>query len=734
MTNVVKVGVEMETGDLRAEAKQVARAIDGVGNAVESTGDNLKDFSKDGEKAEAAVRDLGNEVDKSESKLQKIGRRLKQSSASMANFGGAMRSSWNVAKWGSDKVVNQYSAMAGGAGMGLMIKKSMDFNAQLRQIGINAMDMQGKIGGKSFTEGMAELKKEVLGVSKAMGQSPDELLTGIGEVVRFSGDLKLAREQLQLAADVTAASGAGSGQVLTLIDTLNKMGNVKSQDMRSVLNMIVMQGKSGAFDIGEFAAQAPQMLGVLSQFAGGSGKVDSRALNSFVALTNLGMSATHNAEMTRTGILALANDVSDVNVLKQRAKSAGVSDGQLNSALYSDSKHTQRRSIEEFLRRIVVTTGGSTEKMSVLFGEASQKIALALAASWRENDKKFSYLDQQLKTAEQSSQYDAIGEGKRINMQDPKVQANIALQTVLGKAREFSEMIINLVAPAVKFLNENVKLFQGAIYGISAALAVAVGVVVGGKIKTFIKEGLGAWGIGKKGGRGGLGASFPGMPEGATPVYVVNAGWGGIGGAGSSLPTGGESVPTGSGRRGGRVSRLASRSGVVFGGMFAVDALMEEGNTAMGWGRAAGAILGAEAGAKLGAFGGPLGMAIGGAIGGFLGSTVLPWVRDNVSEYQSRKEAEQWADRTGKVDRSKAFASDATAASTAVRSGKVASSFFSEAKVVAAPAGAAAGFSPIFNIDVSLDRDGRPTTSVEGPGAQNSRVNAGLGPKWGLAN
>lgn len=780
MSDLIKVGVQFNGGGLPEEVKRHIKAIYGLGEEAKDTSRDLGTLATQGDRAETSIDGLGTAATRSQQKIDGLGSRLSRGATGAARFANAIQSTGRAIQFGSEKIVNQYTAIAGGAGLGLIAKKTLDLDAQIQRAAINSRDALGKVDGKDMMTWIQDAKKGLREFSDASGIAPENLLAGLEQVRRMSGDVGLAMRQMGLASQVSVVNDAQVTDVLGLIDVLNKKAGISEKEMRSTVNMIAAMGQQGAFDIAEFAGQGAAMMTVLPQFGTG-GKVDQKAVQSLTALANIAMSANgNNAEMARTSILALGADMADLTILKASAKKAGLNKGQYNDLVYTDKSHKTRRSAEDFLKRMIEITGGNVEQITVMLNESSRKIANDMANNWKQNGGKFAYLDSLKSAGDASRDGDLTGQGFGWMSKQSRQQLNMAWEKTRGVMEEFSRLLIDGISPALRIANDHATIFKTGIILLGTAIATAAGIVVAGKAKQLFTEALTAI----RGGRSGLGGAggLGGIPGGATPVFVVNMG-GGLGGVPGSV-----AADAAAGVEGG-IAQAASRTGIFSrfsgwlgtagrwiggqaqqfgvwgqGKQYAVERML--GRTAAGrWAMGMGAGL-AERGsglwrnltwgsgmgglARLGGRMSPMlrGMGIGalmgipieyltngvsmrstvagvgGAVGGTLGfmggaglGAATTWGAASVPLALAGSAGGGWAGREGSLALYDLIAG-----------------MFDAQNKVATAAGKDSVFAPQLNVGINFDAMGRPTTTVDGPGASMMRVNTpALGPRWAPA-
>lgn len=703
-------------------AKDTGKQIDGMGEEAGQTERKVKELGKESAQTESEVKDLGRGARTTGSDVESFGQKAEKAARSTSNLGRAshsLRTTGKVLAWGSEKVINQYTALAGGAGIGLALKAQVELNDQITQMGIAARDSQtGMVQGKSFASWAESTKRTVMDVSKATGQSAEELTSGMQAIIQRTGDMGLATSSLQLMGETATASGASVAEVGALIANLGQKADIKGpEQMRQAITLLLAQGKSGAFELKDMVTNGERLFSVMSLF----GKGGVGGLKSFGAFVQMARTATGSAEQASTAVERLGAFMSNVKKVEKHLASAGI-----------HVKLDEKADMETNIKKIISATGGKFSELSLkrlsssqAFGEEGIR-AISMMANEYAAGNGFKMFDS-FKEAGGDLQKNGMLMGDfSIRVQDSKLQ----MQRLVATLKDFADK--NLSGPLagltkmMSFFNSNAETTDRLIRLITKGLIAMAAVAAAVKIHKTFQEFRGIFGGSRSvGGKGGLLGQVSGMD--VQRVYVVNMGAAGLGGGsgmGGFEPASefiGPQRPASAWSRWGRSAAM----GTGIAALGAVMAFSEDGNTATGWGRA----LGGAAGVALGAFGGPIGMMIGqqigDTVGGILGDVIDHAEADVRAETRRKMDADH-KDITGK-ERLREFArSDATggenlqrAASAAAKNGIGQSRFMGYQEANAADAKQAGitaedlkKLNIVLNVETHVAGDGSTRTKV----------------------
>ena len=333
------------TKKLADDVGAAKKATEGLGD---SGSDSFRQYQRSADAAAQATRRIGSET-------RKIG-----------NKGSFIDQA-------APKALNTVTTLVAGGAIVMAAKQSMDFNQKLTQMGVNARDASGKLNGMDFSAGLATLRSQIMAVSQESGQAPEALLDGMNAIVERTGNLDLATKSLGLMAKTAVATGAAMGDVGALVSNLGEKAGVGPEQVATALEVLIQQGKAGAFTMKDLATEGEGLFSVFPQF----GKKGEAGLRSFGAFVQMAKKGSGSASEASTSIAALAAELADVGLLQDKLKKAGI-----KGVKFFDAKG-EKRSAEDIIKDIVKAANGSADAISVAFGESARKTVLQLANEYK---------------------------------------------------------------------------------------------------------------------------------------------------------------------------------------------------------------------------------------------------------------------------------------------------------------------------------------------------------------
>ena len=260
--------------------------------------------------------------------------------------------------------------LAGGAfAIGASAKRIATIETRMERLGVQS--------GRSSEE-MRALRDEIYEVANApdIRVDPSELTAAIEAVVEKTGDLDFARENLRtLAESIQGAGGTGDAQG-RLTAELRKFGLITQTEVAGALNLITAQGKSGAFTLGNMAAQGERLF---SAFAG-LGYTGPGAVRELGALAQVARQATGSSEQATTAVEALLRSLADASKLEKIENELGV-EVRMGDGSFRD--------ISQILNEIVGAVGGDMVKLSEIFDAEALRVFNALTEQGRQDYRGF---------------------------------------------------------------------------------------------------------------------------------------------------------------------------------------------------------------------------------------------------------------------------------------------------------------------------------------------------------
>lgn len=584
-----------------------------------------------------------------------IARRSRQYGRSLERFSQrgqrslhALNRAGTVAGRGIDRLGNRYVALAtGAAGVGA-IRSVGRLERRFTRLGIQA---------NKSAEDMDRLKKRIFEVANAptIRIDPGELTGGIEAIVEKTGDLKFAQENIENIGHAIQATGATGANIGALISEFRKFGLTTREEVLAALNLLVVQGKAGAFTIANLAGQGERLA---SAFAA-TGRTGMDAVRQMGALAQVARKGTGSSEQAATALEAVLRTLQDADKIKLLT-ARGI-------RIVDPEDPRRLRDIAKIYEDIVRATAGNPKALSQVFDGESMRAFNSAAGEFISTGA--------LPSLEKFLNIQADGTEIVRDSARAARDAAAAWQSLATSFQQFADN--NLAGPVKQFADAINSVDPERVQRIMKGLAMGAigfgGLLVASKTIKAVGTIRGAFGRKGKGGIGGA-AAAAGMAGGIVNVRVVNWPAGGMGGGAGRTGRSGRSgrgrsgalgrFARGAGKAGrlGLLGRIAGAGGRLLGGigrrigpLAALAGMVEAtsiltdnrltrrqkaaglGGTAGGVG---GAVAGAKAGGALGLLGGPLapvtvpgGALLGGAAGYLLGDGIGTRIGELLARY-----------------------------------------------------------------------------------------------------
>jgi hypothetical protein len=173
--------------------------------------------------------------------------------------------------------------------------------------------------------------------------------------VAKTGNLEAAQQFQKVFAEIAVASSAPLEEIGSAAADLFEKFDIKSiGDMEDALATLVVQGKRGAFELKDAAAQYPKLAAAASVF-GFKGKEGLKTLG---GLTQIARSATGGPEEAATSLENLFKDL--IKNEKEIQQKTGTS-------IFTDKTKRQTRDITQILPELIKGTKGNQAKLGEVF-------------------------------------------------------------------------------------------------------------------------------------------------------------------------------------------------------------------------------------------------------------------------------------------------------------------------------------------------------------------------------
>lgn len=589
----LNVGVVV-TASVGNAVREVGKATKAVRNDTALVAQGQRDLARTGETAERSTGRLG-------AALSAAGRSAAGMARGAAGAVGQMRVMGNVAGAAGnalDRVGNRWTAFATGAGGVGVARFVGNLQERFTRLGIQANIGAGEIDA---------LKRQIFEVSRQKGirVDPGEVTAGIERIVEKTGDLNLARENIENIAAAIQATGAGGADIGAMVADLAQKFDIKgAAAMRRMLDTVVRQGKAGAFTLQNLAAMGERVTAAYAAM-GRSGPDAVREMGALLQIARMG---TGSAEQAATSFERLMSEIV--------SKSKDIEG--LGITVWDPDKlaggQKVARSAVDIIKELMVETGGDIQKLGEVFGDESIRLLNTVKTEFQKTGD-FKTMDAFLATA---------GDGKQLMEDSARAAAgaNAAMRNLLSAWQTFADTkLTGPIQSLADLMNAMSSEKVDTLMSVLTWGAGAVGAAVVGR-KVY-KAGSALRGM-----FGGKGAALA-AAGGPTPVIVTNWPAGGIGGLGGA---GGKAAPWGAARSG-KVGAGLRGAGRLLGrfaaplmvGMSLMDTVgAAASGDAKGVGGAlgglGGTLAGAGAGAALGSVVPIIGTALGGILGGLAGS------------------------------------------------------------------------------------------------------------------
>lgn len=159
-----------------------------------------------------------------------------------------------------------------------------------------------QIAGGVTNGAMQDLRVSLDAVSKSTGISRNELIAGASAYVSLTGDAAGAASQVGLFAKVALASGAEMGDIATAAAALKDNLKIDPSQFEGAFSALIEQGKAGAIELKDLAAELSGIAPLFTQFKGGTGV---QGLATLGAALQAGRKGFGSASEATTGLQAL---------------------------------------------------------------------------------------------------------------------------------------------------------------------------------------------------------------------------------------------------------------------------------------------------------------------------------------------------------------------------------------------------------------------------------------------
>lgn len=262
--------------------------------------------------------------------------------------------------------LSQVASITGGIAGMAALKGMIDAEYRMTRFGINA---------NMAKEDLLALRHEISAAALATSSSAGEMTDGLEIMLKKTGNIKLAREQLKLLGTVATATGASTAQVgLMSADMLTKM-NVPAQDLLNTFDALSSQGKAGGLYLADFAANSSELMAAAAEW----GLKGAAGLKEYNALLQIGARKASNPAEAAT------NFVSSIRMLSSE-QGALAARHRLGVEVYEPKELAKgiykMRNLTTVIREIVAKSKGKID-LEAIFGARQYKVIEQIAESYK---------------------------------------------------------------------------------------------------------------------------------------------------------------------------------------------------------------------------------------------------------------------------------------------------------------------------------------------------------------
>jgi len=346
----------------------------------------------------------------------------------------------------------------------------------------NRISINARGAGDAFVDPTV-LRREFEGTARATpGIQAADVADAVQRFVSLTGDLKTARAGQQTFATIASGSGSNIGDVAEAAASLYQQFDVKSiDDMRDALAALVFQGKNGAFELRDAAAQFQRLAASGAAFGIPRGVAGVKTLG---GLTQIARTGTGSAEQATTAV---------ENLLTQfKAKSSN-----LRAQGVSVFKNGKVRGIEDLIVETISKVGGGDiarkqSGLQTIFGEQGIRAINPLVSRYNETYQTTKGSEAEKTAAGMAVLRDMLNKainaaGTYADVQKDAAQAQRDTSAVLTQAWE--QIVAAVGVAAVPAIEDMAKRIPGAIGPIVDAFALLASAILG------TVEWLQGWGV-----------------------------------------------------------------------------------------------------------------------------------------------------------------------------------------------------------------------------------------------
>jgi len=318
---------------------------------------------------------------------------------------------------------------------------------------------------------LSQIKDQARELGARMGVMPEQLTEALYNTISATNDTKSAMETVEIA---TKAAVGGFTDATTAVDGLttvtNAYGLSGAEAVRKISDQMLVAQNYGKTTFGEIASGIGNVIPLAAQLKVGTNEL----FGAIAALTRQGIGTSESI----TGLkAAFSNIIKPTAEAQKMAKALG---------LEFSASALESRGLAGFLQDVSEKTGGSTEKMSLLFGSV-EALNAVLALTGADGAKYFAGALDAMAGAAGATEaaFETMTSGAQGALDRVKVQLS-------NVATSFGDILLPYVEQGLSWISEQLTAFQALPESLRegvvsiAAFAAAAGplLLIGGKLVT----------------------------------------------------------------------------------------------------------------------------------------------------------------------------------------------------------------------------------------------------------
>lgn len=435
---------------------------------------------------------------------------MQKFSESNSRMARGFRGSVTLMNRGFDSLENRYTALVATVAGGAAVNRLMVMDRRLSRLAV-AADISREQANKLY--------QEIEDISRADGirVDPTETLEGFEVIMEKIGEIKFAKDNLGNIAIVTQATGARGGDVGAVLTQLKKLSVETQQEVMAAMDILNMQGKSGAFTLRDFAARGELLLTPYAT-TGRTGIEAVRELGAAMQVIRQGVGSSEQAVTAYENLLTELTDPKRVAALKSYAGIDVFDPDKLKEGV------EVLRPLPVLMQEITEAVDGKSKRWSILnFGDEAKRAFKSLDAELKETGEIHAF-DAFMKVTGDGSvtMADAakVAEDYTASMQTLLTAVSRLTSTELAKPMQELTDAINSLDSAT--IDRWLEVGKNIAYVTAGLIAARKALSIAHDLKAVFGK--------KNTGKPGQGSPFEDiLGSGVMPVFVTNMGQGGLG-------------------------------------------------------------------------------------------------------------------------------------------------------------------------------------------------------------